>query len=66
MPTETRIELVIAFLLAVAIVAYGCLTTAVGRCWSALARRAAAPGHAAKRLRPWRSPWPWRQVWRRD
>ncbi len=44
MPTETRIEFVIAFLLAVAIVVYEGLTTALGRGWAAVG--ATATGHS--------------------
>ena len=64
MPTETRIELVIACLLAVAIVVYECLTAALRRCWTALGERVARPGRAAKRRPPWpaRRHW-WRRLW---
>ncbi len=61
MPTEAKIELVIAFLLAVAIVVYACLTAALGRCWAALAQRVARPRRPVWHLPPWRPHWrrPW-------
>ncbi len=62
MPTEAKIELVIAFLLAVAIVVYECLTAAMGRGWAALAQRVAQPRRPAWPLPLWRPhgrrPWP--------
>ena len=64
MPTEVKIEFVIAFLLAVAIVVYECLTTALGRCWTALAQRVVVPGRAARRLPSWRARWRWWPVGR--
>lgn len=62
MPIETRIEFVIAFLLAVAIVVYECLRTVIGRCWAALAQRVARPRRPAWHRPLWRPhgrrPWP--------
>ncbi len=57
MPTEVKIEFVIAFLLAVAIVVYECLTAAMGRGWAALAQRVARPRRPARLLPPWRPHW---------
>ena len=44
-------EFVIAFMLAVGIVAYERLTVATGQCWNTLARWTRAPSRPAERLR---------------